>query len=89
MNPYNPKDGVFQMAVAVKKSLDEGITLEVLRGRGGTTDVPELVADLRKRGVPEGEARRVIWHLLALGVLEFNSEMNVRISHAPASREAR
>jgi hypothetical protein len=77
------------MAVAVQSQLDLDVAVEALRRRRGTTAVPELVSELRKKGLSEGDAREMIWRLLALGVLEFTADMTLRISRSPASRGVR
>jgi hypothetical protein len=77
------------MSATAQKMFDLEVPLAVLRAKKTSLSIPDLVSELRKKGISESDGRELIWRLLSLGRAHLTPDMTVCISRTSGSRESR
>jgi len=59
-------------SMATKSALDPKLLIKVLENHRGEYPFESVLGELKLSGLPEAEARELIWQVLALGQIEFS-----------------
>jgi len=61
-------------AVASQVVFDPDLVLTLLEARGGEYPFADLLQALQEKGLDESTSREILWHVLALGLIEFTED---------------